>query len=403
MRQSFENSCAGACLLYIMSMLEKRALSTKEEIGLMDQLIEEHSLPRKERLLEVAQSIPGIKELITSHGVQTYKDGVAIAQISCPKFDEPKYVVFLGRAGNLLRLFDPIDGRVHEKNAADVGWDRGEGWTINLNGIKEISIPHRRKTFVIQQEITRENLKLRDTYIDMGKLISTVPCSEIAISKGSLFLAGMAVLPGDDVWIRMPPQKEEEYFSMLRMLVPFEGQVNFINPPSKILSWDEKIIPYCVRNISGAASPEAIPWLRKELESFSVSRMNRDEVRYASTHKGMLDAHLVKTPYVLVHDDGKNDVTNIFWLDGRYVGVIQTGNEDVIELGEYISSQKSEVLSMLTRIGEFLYEKEIVFAAIEIDSDIIRRVNISNPSGFERFLDIEHGFFRDWIDSRNRS
>ena len=159
-------------------------------------------------------------------------------------------------------IYDPLDGRIHTLRSEDFEWKNSSNtlnsWCVTFDATeKEVESfiekleSENQKMFHIVKGKEDEYNPIYDTvgfvkehYLNGRCVVNEITDEQISIQDNKLFFGAIQVKSNDVVWIKIDPNQSERYFMTLRMMVPFERDgVVFINPPSVILSYDDKTIP----------------------------------------------------------------------------------------------------------------------------------------------------------------
>jgi glutathione synthase/RimK-type ligase-like ATP-grasp enzyme len=258
---------------------------------------------------------------------------------------------------------------------------------------------------------------LYEFYLEFHKSVSVVMDSEIYIIDNSLYLGGILVKPGDTVWVKIDPNQSERYFSILRLLVPFEkSNIRFVNPPSFILSYDDKTIPLVLGNYHNHAilsDPSAVPALPDALlaSPVAIKRLNGCGGTDVSLHEDgsiLNDLLTNEYPYIIqksIAVAGANTDSRVFWFNGEFIGVVDrhaNGNNlcnmtqgGGFSLGKIDTIFSNKTLAAeLTILSQFLSDNKCVIAGIDVlNNTLITEVNISNPSVFKNYINLSKNNF----------
>ena len=137
----------------------------------------------------------------------------------------------------------------------------------------------------------------------------------------------------DEIWIKIDPDNSVNYFLTLRLLVPFEKKFKFINPPSVILSWDDKMIPIIISQ----TTKSFVNGKAKALEEIGNFADNSDIVIKPLNGFGGYGIEIdspknitkkissVKSFPIVIEKSysiGVDIDSRIFWIDGKFVAVL---------------------------------------------------------------------------------
>lgn len=437
MRQTYSFSCGIACLIAVRDLMEYGKLmphSSKDESSILNKISisSSYGLGNAE-LIDFIKTSSDFSSFLNDYGEDTYRGGVAIANIRNFRSGIGHFVVFLGIKNDVVQFYDPIDGLVHKMTLTEFEWVNSSGdilkWSANFN-IKNFTYDLKsveKKAFIIKGSADPFNpiydtaSFLYDEYHKSNKSVSLVNDKQIVIIDSILYLDGMAVRENDDIWIKIDPRQSEDYFLILRVLSLFEDKVNFFNPPSKILLWDDKLISTTIKNYTLVTEKKSLNEVNYFYNGMSlvVKRLNgfggRD-VHFLSEMKKNEQPPLSNSPYIIEKDisrpSGDNEDIRILWFNGSFVGSVirysngskycnmtQGGAHKSFLIEDILKSLDDDLLKELNVISDFLTKNNFKIAGVDVlNNSTITEVNVSNVSVFKNFIeDTGINFIKEWI------
>lgn len=384
------------------------------------------------QVIEYLYNHPVTAKKVESQGVNTYKGGVAIANIRNWRSGGGHYVVLLGYdEEQRMKIYDVLGGKVYHMPMDEFEWCNGGGelvrWSVNIGlskkefkGVVEHieAINEDMVHIIIGENDNDRSLSdnasfLKSYYLGRGKQVNVVLDSEITILNNTLMLGGVEVNSGDTVWVKIDPHAGARYFLVLRMLVPFENLgVLFINPPSLILSYGDKMLPMITGSMAGSMVSSNLNKINMGLYNIKsdmvvvkrVQNWGGEEVWI--THK---DGENIKKkidntlPYILETDIGNNNEninSRVIWYKGDLIGVVdrERFRNDVgrkIRAEDFYWGRLEDVLfdtSLKEQIGalsEFLTKQGFVLAEISVANfKKITKVVVSNPGTIKLYIEL---------------
>ena len=444
MRQTTQYTCGPAAILTIINAFQPlpsgRDYCSMSEIEVAEQTCTKPVFGTdNNELVKYLANHEATKEKIHSHGESSYHNGLAIANIRNWRSGIGHFVVFLGLSDfdeNKVLIYDPLDGQIHSKRFDEFEWKNANGdlanWSINFIASKEelasiishIKSIDKKMVHIIKGDMDLFNDLydtvnfLHDLYLKKQDLVNLTTDKTINIYKNDLFLGGIKVNTGDTVWVKIDPKQSESYFLTLRLLVPFESKgVKFVNPPSLILSFDDKTIPLIANSYSSQVYINTIDRVEQSLygineDNLVVKRLNgfggRDVTFSSNVSEDISELMKEGLPYIIeksIAKKGINTDTRIFWYKGSYVGAInkyakgnnlcnmtQGGEITLGNIDEIISNR--EIENKLKIISHFLTIKGFVIAGVDVlNGELITEVNVSNPSIFKIYIQMSGNNF----------
>ena len=444
MRQTTQYTCGPAVILTIINALNPLP-SNRDYCSMTELQVAEETKTRpifgteNDDLVDYLNSYSDTKDKVLSHGEDTYHNGLSIANIRNWRSGIGHFVVFLGldkSTKDCVLLYDPLDGQIHSKKFTEFEWKNAKGnlsnWSINFETtdkeleaiIDKLRLIDKKMTHVIKGESDLFNdlydtvSFLYDHHLKNHDLINVATDKDINIYKNDLFLGGIKVKEGDTVWVKIDPRQDELYFLTLRLLVPFESQgIEFINPPSLILSFDDKTMPLIAKSYSSQVFINTKKRIKQSLYGLGqtelvVKRLNgfggRDVAFSEDKPNSISKLMAAEAPYIIeksIAKKGLNTDTRIFWYKGKLVGAInkyakgnnlcnmtQGGEITLGDIDEIMSNKK--IKEQLEIISTFLGEKGFIIAGIDVlNGELITEVNVSNPSIFKNYINMSGNNF----------
>jgi glutathione synthase len=210
----------------------------------------------------------------------------------------------------------------------------------------------------------------------------------------------------DGVWIRKDPPFDQSYLSLCWLLALEEGNVPMLNPPSVLLRYHEKMLPFEAVEAGFLRQEETVPTFlptgRRLMvpENFPKGE-SVTKPWFGHGGKGVekLEGPRSPEPYHFLQPLQK-EITRtgdrrIFFLNGDVIGsfVRMPADGDIrsnISAGGrgVLKDMNKKEEDIADRLGSFLKEKGIVFAGADMMAEKISEVNITSPTGFQTFHEI---------------
>lgn len=210
----------------------------------------------------------------------------------------------------------------------------------------------------------------------------------------------------DGVWIRKDPPFDQSYFSLCWLLALEENNVPMYNKPSLLLRYHEKMIPIEAVEQGFLNANEVIPTFLPTGRRFPVPNdfPKGESVTKPWLGHGGKDVELhpgpkSPEPYFFLQPLQKEIYRGgdrrIFIFNGDVIGsFVRLPKEG--EIKSNIASGGRGVLKDMTkkeieiadRLSEFLKEKGILFAGVDMIAEKISEVNITSPTGLITYHDI---------------
>lgn len=426
MRQNFDYSCGAACVLALIDIVTNKEIklhSAKTELAICKEL---KALPKigidNKVLNDYIKNHEILSKFYISCGVDTYQDGLCLANIRNFKSGISYYVVIMGIEDEKYRIFDPISAKYFLLSKNDFEWMNGSGtlkkWSINFN-FKFPSLPlieQKQKVFILNSENDDFNpiydtvSFLYEQYFDRNYPVSRVFEEKIRVLNSELFINGLSVQDGDIVWLKIDPRQDESYFLTLKILSLFEDKINFYNPPSLLLGYDDKFLSLPYKDFSIINRRDLVSetkYLEKG-NNIVLKRLNGfggKDVSFFESKNLKEQCLESNSPYLIEHDisvlDNQNVDTRIFWFKGKYVGAVnrysnghkhcnmtQGGGYKSIDYNTFIQSLSLQLQEYLNTLSARLSSLGIVIAGVDVlNKKQITEVNLSNPSVYKNYIE----------------
>ena len=238
----------------------------------------------------------------------------------------------------------------------------------------------------------------------------------------------------DTLLIRKDPPFDKAFMSFCWQL-SLETDIRFVNKPQDLLAWHEKslqfralaegflnpseIVPSVVADNwtqveaflkyfekshtrYGFDSPEN-QWIVKPWLGYGGRGIQKCEDRASLQETLSKSWETEKTSYIVqpfLREIGEVGDRRVLFINGEYVGnFVRLPAPGKIESnlaqgGSALSSPLSdEQMEIMTRVGNFLKEKGIVFAGLDLISKRIGEINITSPTGIRNVQDLENPKF----------
>lgn len=239
-------------------------------------------------------------------------------------------------------------------------------------------------------------------------------CEEKALPRVLKYEENLPIEDFNGVWIRKDPPFKLRYLTLCWILSLEEHKISMINPPSKLLRYHEKLLPYEALRAGYIRKEELIPTYfvsgipHQTRPDFSESKIiskpwfgygGNDVLLWPSideafrfTIQSGKGPNLFQPFIPTVKEKGDR---RVLFIDGDYVGdVVRMPQKDSIranllqggkpELREMSDHEKD----MTRRIGEFLKSIGIFVAGADYIDEYLTEINITAPTGFEAVADL---------------
>lgn len=207
----------------------------------------------------------------------------------------------------------------------------------------------------------------------------------------------------DGIWIRKDPPFDVSYMSLCWLLSLEENNVPFLNKPSLLLRYHEKMLPFEAVEKGFLRAEELIPTFLPTGKRLAVPSdfpkgecVTKPWLGHGGQGVTRLDGPRTPEPYhflqPLQKEVQRTGDRRIFFLNGEVIGSfarmpaegeirsnIAAGGHGVLR---DMTKKESEIAD---RLGDFLKEIGIVFAGADMIGEKISEVNITSPTGFQTF------------------
>ncbi|MCO5143295.1 MAG: hypothetical protein M9962_09425 [Oligoflexia bacterium] len=210
----------------------------------------------------------------------------------------------------------------------------------------------------------------------------------------------------DGVWIRKDPPFDLHYQALCSLLSLEEENTPFMNKPSLLLRYHEKLLPFEAYERGFLEESELIPTylsLGNRIQTPQNFPKGQTITKPFDGHGGKgvtLHPSIVKPETMTMLQPLQAEVRDsgdrrIFYLDGEVIGsFVRLPKEGEIKsniasggLG-ILKDMSAKEKNLADRLGEFLKERGIVFAGADMINCKISEVNITSPTGFLTYKEI---------------
>lgn len=427
MRQTKNYSCGAACLSLLKVFIDSNRNFVNTETDICSSLEAKPFVGIDNDKMEnfVKQDDFLAKYVISIRNSGIDKDKVSIANIRNWRSGIGHYVLFLGAHNGFVEIYDPLDQSFHKKRPfEDFEFCNSDGriseWSISFDICPDafkkflnnrLTGNKSRQTFIIKGDgdffnPIYDTVSYLDTrYREKGLPSMIVNESDIKIENGILFLSGVKVLKGDKIWLKIDPRQSDSYFNTLRLLSLFEDEFQFLNPPSAILKYDDKIISYIALNSKFdvcCSEKQVREFLYQKKKDFVIKRFNGCGGRDVTFSKNKSFEGRVNSASVIQEDvtKDKNIDARVLWYKGIFHGVVyryadrnsfcnltQGAKFDAEPFSSSLFSE--EINRQLNIVSDFLFLEGVVIAGIDVlNSELLTEVNISNPSVYKNYIEV---------------
>jgi len=239
-------------------------------------------------------------------------------------------------------------------------------------------------------------------------------CQEAVLPQADDYEEGLRVDAFDGLWIRKDPPFDGAYQSLCWLLALVEAEVPMINPPSCLLRFHEKLLPYEALRRGFIKAEELIPTYMVTGEDHQIQpHFTSDQIItkpwmghggrsvecWPNLDEAMNSALAPDNPFTLiqpfissVREQGDR---RVLFINGDYCGdVVRIPPEDSI-LANLVQGAKAESRPMteqeqdLTkRVGQFLKSIGMLLAGADYIDGRLTEINITAPTGFEAVADV---------------
>lgn len=220
----------------------------------------------------------------------------------------------------------------------------------------------------------------------------------------------LALRDFDLVWIRKDPPFDVSYLTLCWLLALEENKVTFLNRPSALLRYHEKLIPFEAVAAGFLKPADVVPThigssgsarryleragtevaIRKPFLGFGGAEIQKFTVTPGAELPGGSITQLTQAFLSEITTEGDR---RVFFLNGKIVG-------DFVRLpqpGSYVSNtvrggkgilrkMTAPQKAVLLRLGKFLKKAGIAFAGADLIGKRISEVNITSPTGIPSYF-----------------
>jgi len=247
---------------------------------------------------------------------------------------------------------------------------------------------------------TQEDLVLWDGRV-MARVEEVTGCAENSHPATVTVKELQAVNAYDGVWIRKDPPFDVSYMSLCWLLALEENNVPFLNKPSLLLRYHEKMLPLEAMERGFLRKEEVIPTFlptgRRQLVPSDFPKgecVTKPWLGHGGIGVEKLASAQSPEPYHFLQPLQK-EVTRtgdrrIFLLNGEVIGSfaripaegdiranLAAGGKAVLR---EMTKKETEIAN---RLGDYLKEIGILFAGADMIGEKISEVNITSPTGFQ--------------------
>jgi glutathione synthase len=252
---------------------------------------------------------------------------------------------------------------------------------------------------------THEDLTLWDGRV-LARVDEITGCAEGSLPAIETVSETQPLNSYDGVWIRKDPPFDQSYFSLCWLLALEENNVPFVNKPSLLLRYHEKMLPLEAVE-KGFLKPEEIiptflPTGRRLMVPAEFPKgecVTKPWLGHGGEGVRKLESPKSPEPYWFLQPFQK-DVTRtgdrrIFILNGEVIGSFARipaegdirANLAAGGHGVFGEMNRKEA-ALADRLGDFLKDLGIVFAGADMIGEKISEVNITSPTGFQTYHEL---------------
>jgi glutathione synthase len=273
----------------------------------------------------------------------------------------------------------------------------------NLKAITDTSLSIARE--MLKRTYTVHWATPEDLFLWEGRVMARVEnftgCNEKSLPSTEFLKEHQAINSYDAVWIRKDPPFDTNYIALCWLLALEEKNVPIINPPSVLLRYHEKLIPWEALESGHLDVNEVIPTFLPMGRRFPVpENFPKGEAVtkpfFGHAGKDVERHESPKTPdplsflQPLQQEVTRTGDRRVIYLDGEVVGSF-VRMPPAGEIKSNIASggtgllkdMNKKELGITERLGLFLKERGIIFAGADLMAEKISEVNITSPTGFE--------------------
>lgn len=352
---------------------------------------------------------------VTSHGSDTYKGGLAIANIQNQHSRVGHYVTLLGEKDGRFRYYCPLLGMVFEQSKENIFWMNSSGdlknWSINFKCDQDfyaLEVEPESHIFFIGDAIETlkqeadTSLTIKSAYEAREQSTSWHTPDAIFTKGRHLFLNGVPVLKNDIVWLRCDPHNTVHYYEMLRRLCATDAV--FLNDPKSILTFHDKLSANHLNEVYQytVSNEDNVRRCYKHLTTAGFSkfivkapsRFGGDRIYKAESLEELLqifNENVEDSGYVImqgfINMDKPTD-TRVLITHDKIIGVV----DRIAKEGDFIcnlsaggtqglNTKLSETqLSLVKSAQKLLRQNDIFLAGLDFLGDKLIEVNVSCPS-----------------------
>lgn len=434
MRQTTTYTCGSASVAVIIMAL--RNLIGEPQVRLEEKKLSAIMRARPRNGIEIdalvgyMKSDPIISKRNISHGPNTYSGGLAIANIKNWRSGGGHYVIFLGEdSDGRMKIYDVISGEIHRKASDEYEWSNSDGslvrWSVNIDLdsddlAKVVEYLSNLRDNIIHiitghgdddRSLSDNARYMKEIYEKEGIQVNVSSDNVVSISNNILRIGSAEVSRGDTVWVKMDPRNEVRYYAILRILSPFEELgINFINPPSKILAYDDKAIPLAL-NLDSSFVGVSNNHISAGLYVLNTEKVivkdflswGGKKITHCDSYQDITSVVPKNSPFIIQRQSyniGEQISTRLIWYAGKFIGCVDRERfkgdfsrrieEEEFFLGDIKMLQRNQSLwKSIEKISNFLTNKGFVIAEISVlNYSLITKVVVSNPGTIKIYIEL---------------
>jgi glutathione synthase len=252
---------------------------------------------------------------------------------------------------------------------------------------------------------TAEDLTLWDGRV-LARVEEVTGCAENSHPATTTVKELQSINGYDGVWVRKDPPFDVSYMSLCWLLALEENNVPFLNKPSLMLRYHEKMLPLEAMEKGFLRREEVIPTFLPTGRRLPVPSdfpkgecVTKPWLGHGGAGVLKLEGPTQPEPYHFLQPLQK-EVTRtgdrrIFILNGEVIGsfarIPAEGDirANLAAGGKAVMREMSRrEMEIANRLGDFLKEIGIMFAGADMIGEKISEVNITSPTGFQALTEI---------------
>lgn len=252
---------------------------------------------------------------------------------------------------------------------------------------------------------THEDLTLWDGRI-FARVDEITGCADNSLPVIEQVKETQALNSYDGIWVRKDPPFDSSYLSLCWLLALEEKNVPFLNKPSLLLRYHEKMLPLEAVERGFLRAEEIIPTFLPTGRRLSVPAefpqgecVTKPWLGHGGEGVRKLESPRTPEPYHFLQPLQK-EVTRtgdrrIFILNGEVIGSFarMPAEGDIranLAAGGHgvMRDMNKKEAELADRLGDFLKEIGVDFAGADMIGEKISEVNITSPTGFQTFYEL---------------